>query len=83
MTAEQNGPDTVLVSWTPVTAAAGYQVQVTVGTTTTTTEITGTSHIIPVINQPGTVYSIQVLAFFQHLPSEATLVQVIIRGRDQ
>ena len=85
VTAEQTGPNTVLVTWTPppVPPAAGYQVQVTVGTTTSTTNVTGTSHTIPVNNQFG-VYSIQVKSLSaQHLPSEATApVQVTMRGRD-
>ena len=82
VTAEQDGPDTVLVWWTPPPAptAAGYQVQVTVGTTTTTTDVRGTFHTISV-NQLG-VYSIRVLSLSQHLPSEATAsVQVTVRGK--
>ena len=82
MTAEQNGPDTVLVTWTPPPAppAAGYQVQVTVGTTTTTTDVTGTSHTISVNNQFG-VYSIRVMSLSQHFPSEATAPeQITARG---
>ena len=84
MRAEQDGPDTVIVTWTPPPAppAAGYQVQVTVGTTTTTTDVTGTSHTISVNNQFG-VYSIRVMSLSssQHFPSEATAaVQVTVRG---
>ena len=82
MRAEQDGRDTVLVTWTPPPAppAAGYQVQVTVGTTTTTIDVTGTSHIISVNNQFG-VYSIRVRSLSQHLPSEATApVQITVKG---
>ena len=80
--AEQTGPDTVLVTWTPPPAppAAGYQVQVTAGTTTTT-NVTGTSHNISVNNQFG-VYSIKVISL--HLPSEAIApVELTVRGMDQ
>ena len=82
MTAEQDGPDTVSVSWTPppVPAAAGYQVQVTVGTATTTTNVTGTFHTISVNNQFG-VYSIRMMSLSHHLPSESTSVQVTVRGK--
>ena len=83
--AEQDGPDTVLVTWTPPPAppAAGYRVEVTVGTKTTTTDVTGTSHTISVNNQFG-LYSIRVTSLStQYLPSEATApVQVTVRGRD-
>ena len=83
MRAEQDGPDTVLVTWTPPPAppAAGYQVQATVGTTTLTrtTDVTGTSHTISVY-QFG-VYSIRVRSLSQHLPSEATApVQITVKG---
>ena len=83
MRAEQDGSDTVVVTWTPPPAppAAGYQVQVTVGNTTTTTDVAGTSHIISV-NQFG-AYSIRVMSLSQHFPGEATApVQVTVRGRD-
>ena len=81
VTAEQDGPDTVVTSWTPPPAppAAGYQVQVTVGTTTTTTNVVGTSYTISV-NQFG-VYSIQVMTLSQHFPGEATApVELTVRG---
>ena len=81
VTAEQNDPIRVLVMWTPAPRATGYQVQVTVGTTTTTTNVAGTIHTIPVINQPGTLYSIRVMSLSQHFPSEASEpVQVTVRG---
>ena len=52
VTAKQNGLNTVMVTWTPPPAppAAGYQVQVTVSTITTTTNVTGNSHNISVNN---------------------------------
>ena len=84
--AEQDGPDTVLVTWTPPSPppAAGYQVQVTVDNTTTTTNATGTSHNISVNNQFG-VYSIRVISLPQHvhLPSvsEATPAEVTVNGK--
>ena len=83
--AAQTSPDTVCVSWTPpsVSPVAGYQVQVAMGNTTTTTDVTGTSHTISVNNQFG-VYSILVRSLSQHLPSEATApVQVTVRGKEQ
>ena len=84
MTAEQTGPNTVLVSWTPPPAppAAGYQVQVTVGTTISTTDVTGTYHTISV-NQFG-VYSIRVMSLSRQLPSAVSAsVQITVRGRDR
>ena len=71
----------ILVTWTPPPAApaAGYQVQVTVGTTTTTTDVTGASCTISV-NQFG-VYSIEVRSLSQHLPSDATPVEVTVKGK--
>ena len=83
VTAEQDGLDTVQVTWTPPPAppAAGYQVQVIVGTITTTKDTKGTSHTISV-NQFG-VYSIRVMSLFssQHFPSEATApVELTVRG---
>ena len=81
MVAEQDGPDIVVVSWTPPPAppATGYQVQVTVGGSTTTEHATGTSHRISV-NQFG-LYSIRMMSLSQHFPSEATVqVEITVRG---
>ena len=78
--AEQDGPDTVLVSWTPPPAAPAYQVQATVNNTTTTTDVNGTSHTISVNNQFG-VYSITVRALYQHFTNEASApVEVTVRS---
>ena len=82
VTAKQNGLNTVMVTWTPPLAppAAGYQVQVTVSTITTTTNVTGNSHNISVNN--NSVYSIRVMSLSQHLPSKTTApVEVTARGK--
>ena len=78
--AEQYGPDTVLVTWTPplIPPAAGYQVQVT-GNRNTTTDVTRTSHTISVNNQFG-VYSIRVMSLSQPLTSAANSVEITVRG---
>ena len=82
--AEQNSPDTVLVTWTPPPAppAAGYQVQVTVGTTTATSgAIFGTSYITSVSSQYG-IYTIRVISHSQHLPGQASApFEVTLRGK--
>ena len=58
----------------------GYQVQITRGSTTTTVNVVGTSTMFSVNNQYG-VYSIQVIALSQPLPSEATeQVEVTVIG---
>ena len=85
MRAQQDGPDTVIVTWNPPPAPpiAGYEVQATVGTTTiyTTTDVTGTAHTILVNNQMHFgVYSIRVMSLSQHLTSEATAVELTVRG---
>ena len=80
MTAVQDGPDTVVVTWTAPTIAR-YQVQVTVGAMTTTTEVTGTSLTISA-SQFG-VYSIQVISLSRHFPGETSApVHVTVRGRE-
>ena len=54
MRAERDGPDTVVVTWTPPSAppADGYQVQETVGTTTTTTNVTNRDFPHHISQQP-------------------------------
>ena len=82
VTAEQTGPDTMLISWTPppAPAAAGYHVQVTVGTTTTTTDVLGTSNTVVV---SFGVYNIQVMTFSPHFRGEVTApLEIVIRGRE-
>ena len=84
MTAKQNSPETVLVTWTAPPAppaAVEHLIQVTVANTTTTTAVAGTSHTISV-SQFG-VYSIRVMSLsHQHLPGESTPVNVTVRGRE-
>ena len=82
MAAEQDGPETVIVTWTPPPAppAAGYQVQMTVGTTITTTNVAGISHNTILVSQLG-VYSIQVMSRSLHFPSETSEpVEFTVRG---
>ena len=80
--AEQDGLDTVVVTWTPPPAppAAGYHVQVTVGNTTiATANVLGMSYTIST-SQIG-VYSIRLISL--HFPSEDTTpAEVTVRGKE-
>ena len=81
VTAAQTGLSTATVMWTapPAPPAGGYQVQVTGGGIDTTANVSGTSYKIMSVNS-STTYSIQVRALSQHLPGEAGLANVTIRG---
>ena len=63
LTAEQVGLNVLFVMWTAPSPPPtdGYRVQITRGSTITTDNVIGTSHITSVNNQYG-VYSIQVIA---------------------
>ena len=77
--AEQNGIQSVLVSWTAPSRppAMGYRVtvgaeEISVDSLSTFVNLTGL--------QPG-VYAVQVMSLSQHLPSEAVgPVEVTVRG---
>ena len=86
VTAEQTGVSTVLVMWTASSPppADGYQVQITRGSTTTTVNVTGTSHTFSVNNQYE-VYSIQVRSppspHFQSNEAAPEPVEITVRGK--
>ena len=81
--AEQTGVSTVLVVWAAPSPPPtnGYQVQITRGSTTTTVNVTGTSHTFSFNNQYG-VYSIQVRSLSRHFQSNeaAASVEITVRG---
>ena len=84
MTAEQTGVSTMLVMWTAPSPPStdGYQVQITRGSTTTTVNVTVTSHT-SVNNQYG-VYSIQVRSLSRHFQSNEAppeQVEITVRGK--
>ena len=76
---------TVLVMWTAPSPPPtdGYQVQITIGSTTTTVNVAGTSHTFSVNNQYG-VYSIQVRSppspHFQSNEAAPEPVEITVRG---
>ena len=78
--AEQTGFTTVHVMWTapPAPPTGGYRVQITVESTTTTTDVTTTAHTFSVINNQYGVYSIQVISL--SLGGAADPVEVTVRG---
>ena len=84
MTAEQDGPDTVSISWTPPPAppANGYWILVS-GARNVSTNETGTNHTIGTANQLG-VFIIQVASLSDHFPGPMSApVEVRVTGREQ
>ena len=69
--------------WTapPAPPTGGYRVQITVESTTATTNLATTSHIFAVINNQYGVYSIQVISVYQlSLGEAAEPVNISVRG---
>ena len=79
--AEQDGPDTVAVSWTaPPAPPTNYRLMIS-GARTAATTVSGTTRSIGTESQFG-VYSIRVMSNSQHLPGQTSdPVQVTVRGK--
>ena len=79
MTAEQTGPDTVLILWTapPAPPAHGYRILVT----GVSTNEAGTTRTIGTDNQFG-VFIIRVMSHSDHFPGQTSEpVNVTVRGK--
>ena len=78
--AEQTGPETVVVSWTPPSPppSRGYRITVNSATTSFSRNVSSSPHNLTSL-EPG-VYSIQLVALTQHYPSEGVAVEFTVGG---